>query len=74
MLRIGYLLQRCLLNHVSVQAAERRGMSPVFGLMLPLLVTFGLSIVLSQALLIFDSNAVDIRTTCRSRPSASPRT
>ncbi|HYI04938.1 MAG TPA: branched-chain amino acid ABC transporter permease [Reyranella sp.] len=59
---IGYAVQRGLLNHVSVQAAERRGMSPLFGLMLPLLVTFGLSIVLSQGmLLIFDSNAATIR-------------
>lgn len=59
---IGYLVQRGLLNHVSVQAAERRGMSPVFGLMLPLLVTFGLSIVLSQGmLLVFSSDAATIR-------------
>ena len=59
---VGYLVQRALLNHVSVQAAERRGMSPVFGLMLPLLVTFGLSIVLSQGMLItFSSNAATIR-------------
>lgn len=59
---IGYAVQRFLLNHVSVQAAERRGMSPVFGLMLPLLVTFGLSIVLSQGmLLIFSSDAATIR-------------
>lgn len=59
---IGYLVQRGLLNHVSVQAAERRGMSPLFGLMLPLLVTFGLSIVLSQGmLLIFSSDAATIR-------------
>ena len=58
----GYLVQRALLNHVSVQAAERRGMSPVFGLMLPLLVTFGLSIVLSQGmLLMFSSDATTIR-------------
>jgi branched-chain amino acid transport system permease protein len=58
----GYLVQRGLLNHVSVQAAERRGMSPVFGLMLPLLVTFGLSIVLSQGmLLVFSSDAATIR-------------
>ena len=42
----GYGLQRVLLNRVSVQATERRGMSPVFGMMLPLLVTFGLSVVL----------------------------
>ena len=59
---VGYAVQRGLLNHVSVQAAERRGMSPVFGLMLPLLVTFGLSIVLSQGmLLVFSSDAATIR-------------
>lgn len=59
---LGYLVQRVLLNHVSVQAAERRGMAPMFGLMLPLLVTFGLSIVLSQAmLLIFSADAAAIR-------------
>lgn len=58
----GYLIQRLLLNHVSVQSAERRGMSPLYGLMLPLLVTFGLSIVLSQGmLLIFSSDAASIR-------------
>ncbi|MEO6270539.1 MAG: branched-chain amino acid ABC transporter permease, partial [Lautropia sp.] len=49
------------LNHVSVQAMERRGMSTNFGLMSPLLVTFGMSIVIAQALLgIFDSNARSI--------------
>ena len=59
---IGYAVQRSLLNFVSVQSAERRGMSAVFGLMLPLLVTFGLSIVLSQAmLLIFSADAATIR-------------
>ncbi|GMV01769.1 MAG: branched-chain amino acid ABC transporter permease [Burkholderiaceae bacterium] len=59
---IGYVAQRGLLNHVSVQSAERRGMSPVFGLMLPLLVTFGLSIVLSQGmLLVFSADAATIR-------------
>ncbi len=59
---IGYAVQRGLLNHVSVQAAERRNLPPVFGLMLPLLVTFGLSIVLSQGmLLIFSSDAATIR-------------
>lgn len=58
MFMVGYLLQRFLLNHVSVQAMERRGMSTNFGLMSPLLVTFGMSIVIAQALLgIFDSNA-----------------
>ncbi len=59
---IGYGVQRFLLNHVSVQAAESRGMSPVFGLMLPLLVTFGLSIVLSQGMLVvFSSDAATIK-------------
>ena len=59
---IGYGVQRALLNHVSVQAAEQRGMSPVFGLMLPLLVTFGLSIVLSQGMqLVFSSDAATIK-------------
>lgn len=59
---IGYAVQRGLLNYVSVQSAERRGMSAVFGLMLPLLVTFGLSIVLSQAmLLVFSADAATIR-------------
>jgi hypothetical protein len=59
---VGYAVQRGLLNRVSVQAAERRGMSPVFGLMLPLLVTFGLSIVLSRGLLlVFSADAATIR-------------
>ncbi len=59
---VGYGVQRWLLNHVSVQAAERRNLSPVFALMLPLLVTFGLSIVLSQGmLLIFSADAATIR-------------
>lgn len=58
MFGVGYLLQRYFLNHVSVQAMEQRGMSTNFGLMSPLLVTFGMSIVISQVLLsIFDSNA-----------------
>ena len=58
---IGYVLQRFFLNRVSVQAMERRGMSANFGLMSPLLVTFGTSIVIAQALLgIFDSNARNI--------------
>lgn len=62
MYAIGYGVQRGLLNHVSVQAAERRGMSPVYGLMLPLLVTFGLSIVLSQGmLLIFSADTASIK-------------
>ncbi|MGE0315689.1 MAG: branched-chain amino acid ABC transporter permease [Lautropia sp.] len=59
---VGYGVQRGLLNHVSAQAAERRSLSPVFGLMLPLLVTFGLSIVLSQGmLLVFSADAATIR-------------
>lgn len=59
---IGYVIQRVLLNRVSVQAAERRGMSASFGLMSPLLVTFGMSIVIGQGLLsVFDSNAQNIR-------------
>src|SRR5690606_19642780 len=63
MYAIGYFVQRLLLNQVSVQAAERRNMSPSFGLMLSLLVTFGLSIVLSQGmLLIFSADAVAIRS------------
>ncbi len=62
MFGIGYLLQRYLLNHVSVQAMEQRGMSTNFGLMSPLLVTFGMSIVISQVLLsLFDSNARGIQ-------------
>ncbi len=62
MFLIGYALQRFLLNHISVQAMERRGMSTNFGLMSPLLVTFGMSIVIAQALLgLFDSNARAIR-------------
>ncbi len=62
MYALGYALQRLLLNHVSVQASERRGMSPVFGTMLPLLVTFGLSIVLSQGMLLaFSADAATIR-------------
>ena len=59
---IGYEVQRGVLNHVSAQAAERRNLPPVYGLMLPLLVTFGLSIVLSQGMLIvFSADAASIR-------------
>lgn len=58
---IGYVLQRLLLNRVSAQAMERRGMSASFGLMAPILVTFGLGIVVSYALLnIFASDAASI--------------
>jgi branched-chain amino acid transport system permease protein len=61
MYAIGYGLQRAMLNRVSVQAMERRGMSSSFGLMSPLLVTFGMSIVIAQALLgVYDSNARNI--------------
>ena len=61
MFLIGYGLQRFLLNLVSVQAMERRGMSANFGLMAPILVTFGLSIFISHLLLaIFASDAVTI--------------
>jgi branched-chain amino acid transport system permease protein len=59
---LGYAVQRGLLNHVSVQAAQRRGMPPLFGLMLPLLVTFGLSNVLSQGLLLtFSADTATIK-------------
>lgn len=59
---IGYWVQRLLLNQVSVQAAERKGMSTGFGQMSPLLVTFGMSIVIAQGLLaVFDSNAMVIK-------------
>lgn len=62
MFGIGYALQRFLLNHVSVQAMERRGMSANFGLMAPILVTFGLSITISHLLLaLFASDAVSIK-------------
>ncbi|WP_054463093.1 branched-chain amino acid ABC transporter permease [Phaeobacter sp. 11ANDIMAR09] len=62
MFGIGYALQRFLLNHVSVQAMERRGMSANFGLMAPILVTFGLSISISHLLLaLFASDAVSIK-------------
>ncbi|USJ28497.1 branched-chain amino acid ABC transporter permease [Ensifer adhaerens] len=58
---IGYALQRILLNHVSAQAMERRGMSASFGLMAPIIVTFGLGIVVSYVLLnIFASDAASI--------------
>ena len=57
---IGYALQRTLLNRVSVQAMERRGMSSNFGLMAPILVTFGLGIAISH--LLFGIFASDART------------
>lgn len=61
MFAIGYALQRFLLNRVSVQAMERRGMSANFGLMAPILVTFGLGIFISHLLLaIFASDAKSI--------------
>ena len=59
---IGYALQYFLLNQVSVQAMERRGMSTNFGLMAPILVTFGLGIFISHLLLaIFASDAYSIK-------------
>ena len=51
MFGVGYALQRFLLNSISVQSMERKGMSAGFGLMSPILVTFGLSIVIAHALL-----------------------
>lgn len=63
MFGLGYALQRLLLNRVSVQAMERRGLSANFGLMAPILVTFGLGIFISHLLLaIFASDAMSIRT------------
>ena len=60
--RIDYGLQRFPLNHVSVQAMEAKGLSASYGLMAPILVTFGLGIFVSHALLgIFDSNAMQLR-------------
>lgn len=62
MFGLGYALQRLLLNRVSVQAMERRGMSANFGLMAPILVTFGLGIFISHLLLaLFASDARTIR-------------
>ncbi len=58
---IGYGLQRLLLNHVTAQSAEARGLSPLQAMMLPLLVTFGLSITLSQVMLgVFSADAETI--------------
>lgn len=62
MFGIGYALQRLLLNHVSVQAMEKRGMSANFGLMAPILVTFGLGIVVSHLMfVIFATDAMSIK-------------
>jgi branched-chain amino acid transport system permease protein len=52
MFAVGYLIQSVLLNRGSVQAMEQKGMSTNFGLMAPILVTFGMSIVLSQAMMV----------------------
>ena len=57
---IGYALQRILLNRVSIQAMERRGMSSNFGLMAPILVTLGLGIAISH--LLFSIFASDAKT------------
>lgn len=62
MFALGYLIQRLLLNRVSAQSMEARGISPTFAIMSPILVTFGLSIVISHLLLaIFDTNARNIQ-------------
>lgn len=62
MFALGYLLQRLLLNRVSVQAMEAKGLSPNFGLMSPILVTFGLGIFIAHGLLeIFSSDARQMR-------------
>ncbi len=59
---LGYVLQRVLLNHVSVQAMERKGLSANYGLMAPILVTFGLGIFISHVLLgIFESDARQLK-------------
>jgi branched-chain amino acid transport system permease protein len=58
MFGIGWVLQRVLLNRVSAQAMEERGIPSNFALMAPILVTFGLSIVISHLLLaLFKSDA-----------------
>jgi len=62
MFALGYLLQRLLLNRVSVQAMEAKGLSPNFGLMSPILVTFGLGIFIAHGLLeMFSSDARQMR-------------
>lgn len=62
MFGIGYFLQRVLLNRVSVQAMEAKGLPPSFGLMSPILVTFGLGIFVAHGLLeLFSSDARQIR-------------
>jgi branched-chain amino acid transport system permease protein len=62
MFAIGYTLQRYLLNRVSVQALEAKGLSTAYGLMSPILVTFGISIVLAHGLLAaFSSNTRQIQ-------------
>ncbi len=59
---LGYVLQRVLINHVSVQAMERKGLSTNYGLMAPILVTFGLGIFISHLLLgIFESDARQLK-------------
>lgn len=50
MFALGYGIQRLLLNRVSVQAMEQRGLPPTFGVMSPILVTFGLSLIISRGL------------------------
>jgi branched-chain amino acid transport system permease protein len=62
MFGIGYLLQRLLLNRVSVQTMVQKGMSANFGLMSPILVTFGFGIFISNGLLaVFSPDAAMIK-------------
>jgi branched-chain amino acid transport system permease protein len=59
---IGYLLQRFILNRVSIQAVEKLGLSSAMGVMSPLLVTFGLSIVIGHTLFaVFSMDTAIIR-------------
>jgi branched-chain amino acid transport system permease protein len=51
MFAVGYVMQRGLLNRVSAEAVARSDLNAGFGVMAPVLVTFGLSIVISQTLL-----------------------
>jgi branched-chain amino acid transport system permease protein len=58
MFALGWVLQTALLNRVSAQRMEEKGIPSNFALMSPILVTFGLSIVVSHLLLaLFASDA-----------------
>lgn len=60
---IGYLMQALLLNRVSVQSMEQKGLPTTFGMMSPVLATFGVSIILSRGLqLSFGSDPKSIQT------------